>query len=103
MYQLTKTEVRPNLTVEFSTMANMKVSQAVLNRLELLITAKSVEKQVTLSSDGLTRTTVYTWPSRADVDAFRADQFLNDNNFFTNEIAYDSTNNIACTYVGADI
>ena len=79
---VTKTEVRPDTTVEFfnfDTNVNLTSETRQYWYTNFVVTNKCLSTVITFSADLLTRTTVYIWSSLEDFDSFRYDPYIQDN------------------------
>ena len=96
MYVLTKKQIRPDTSANFFDIRNAAlVSKEYRDywRTNYVSTGKCLFVQLTMSEDELELTSIMMWESKADYDAFIADQYCLDE-FLNKYNAYNEAHNI---------
>jgi len=103
MFLVTRTQVRPNTSVEFFGQDNSAITpEAIAHMRENYITTgKQINSDRIVSEDGLTLTVATIWQSEEAFNDYRNDQFVVDNLINVSN-AYCQANGIASTLVGKE-
>ncbi len=104
MYVLTKKQIRPDVSVEFFDIRNSDLVTKEYRdywRATYIATSKCLFVQHSLSPDQLEMTSVMMWSTKADYDAFVADQTSLDE-FLNKFTEYNTTNNITTELVSEE-
>ena len=103
MFLVTRTQVRPNTSVEFFGQDNPAIAPEAITymRENFIITGKQVNNDRTVSEDGLTLTVNTIWQSEEVFNEYRNDQFVIDNLINTSN-TYCEANGISSALVGKE-
>jgi hypothetical protein len=101
MYQVIREQKRPNIDVNFFSIA-ASCGQEVVDywNTEIIGTGKQISNSHTLSEDGLTLISVIVFKSKEAWQEMIADRYLNENLFVTQD-AYNKDNNIVRIFKSA--